>query len=85
MEIQDLQAELSNRKTDYEEFKYDYNANVDITVIDARDEIATNDYYIRTYKNDANKFKKHATKKLGEGNKVENVQKTYNIEPDATL
>ena len=82
IEIQDLQAELGNRKTDYEEFQYDYNANVAITVIDVRDEIATNDYYIRIYKNDE-PIQELRYEELEEGNKVENVQKTYNIEPDA--
>ena len=83
VEIQDLQIELGNRKTDYETFQYDYNANVAITVNDARDEITTNDYYIRTYKNDA-QIQEIRYEEIGEGNKVENIQKTYNIEPDAT-
>ena len=82
VEIQDLQAELGNRKTDYEEFKYDYNANIAVTVIDARDEIATNDYYIRIYKNNEQIQEIHY-EELSEDNKIENVQKTYNIEPDA--
>ena len=82
VEIQDLQVELGNRKTDYEEFKYNYNANVAITVNDARDEIQTNDYYIRIYKNDE-QIQELRYEELSEDNKVENVQKTYNIEPDA--
>ncbi len=82
VEIQDLQAEIGNRKTDYEEFKYDYNANVLVTVNDARNEITTNDYYIRIYKNDK-QIQEIRYEELGEDNKVENVQKTYNIEPDA--
>ena len=43
VEIQDLQIELGNTKTNYEEFKYTYNVNMGITVNDTRDEIATND------------------------------------------
>ena len=82
IEIQDLQAELGNRKTDYEEFKYDYNANVSITVNDARDEITTNDYYIRIYKNDE-QIQEIRYEELREENKVEDVQKTYNIDSDA--
>ena len=82
VEIQDLQAELGNRKTDYETFQYDYNANVSITVNDTRDEITTNDYYIRIYKNDE-QIQEIRYEEIGEENKVENVQKTYNIEPDA--
>ena len=82
IEIQDLQAELGNRKTDYELFLYDYNANVEITVNDTRDEITTNDYYIRIYKNDE-QIQELRYEEIEENNKVENVQKTYNIEPDA--
>ena len=82
VEIQDLQVELGNRKTDYEQFQYDYNANVAVTVNDARNEITTNDYYIRIYKNDE-QIQEIRYEELGEDNKIENVQKTYNIEPDA--
>ena len=82
VEIQNLQTELGNKKTDYEEFRYDYNANVAVTVNDARNEIITNDYYIRIYKNDEQVQEIHY-EEIGENNKIENVQKTYNIEPDA--
>ncbi len=82
VEIQDLQAELGNRKTDYETFQYDYIANVLVTVSDARDEIETNDYYIRIYKNNE-QIQELRYEEIGEDNKVENVQKTYNIESDA--
>ena len=82
VEIQDLQAELGNRKTEYEEFKYDYNANIAVTVIDARDEIATNDYYIRIYKNNE-QIQEIRYEELSEENKIENIQKTYDIELDA--
>ncbi len=82
VEIQDLQVELGSKKTDYEEFKYDYNANVEITVNDARDEIITNDYYIRIYKNEE-KIQEIRYEELEEDNKVEDVQKTYNIESGA--
>ena len=82
VEIQELQAELGSRKTDYELFQYEYNANIGITVNDARDEITTNDYYIRIYKNNE-QIQELRYEEIGEDNKVENVQKTYNIEPDA--
>ena len=82
VEMQNLQIELGNKKTDYEEFKYDYNANVEVTVNDERDEIATNDYYIRIYKNNK-QIQELRYEEIGEDNKVENAEKTYNIEPDA--
>ena len=82
VEIQDLQAELGNKKTEYEQFQYDYNANVSITVNDERSEITTNDYYIRIYKNDE-QIQEIRYEELGEDNKVENIQKTYGIDADA--
>ena len=82
VEIKDLQIELGDKKTDYEEFKYDYNANVAITVNDTRNEIVTNDYYIRIYK-DNEQIQELRYDELGEENKVENAQKTYNIDQDA--
>ena len=81
IEIQDLQAEFGNKKTDYEEFKYDYNANVAITVNDERNEITTNDYYIRIYKNDE-QIQEIRYEELEEDNKVENIQKEYKVEPN---
>ena len=83
IEFQNLQVELGNRKTDYEEFKYDYNANIAVTVIDARNEIITNDYYVRIYKNNE-QIQEIRYEEIGEENKVENVQKSYNIEPNET-
>ena len=82
VEIKNLQVELGDKKTDYEEFKFDYNANIAITVNDARNEITANDYYIRIYKNDE-QIQEIRYEELGEDNKVEDIQKTYNIEPDA--
>ena len=81
VEIKDLQIELGDKKTDYEEFKYEYNANVEVTVNDERDEITTNDYYIRIYKNNE-QIQELRYEEIGEDNKIENVQKTYSIEPD---
>ncbi len=82
VEIQDLQIELGNKKTDYEEFKYEYNANVAVTVNDTRNEITTDDYYIRMYKNDEQK-EEIRYEELGEDNKVENLQKSFEVDSDA--
>ncbi len=83
VEVQDLQIELGSKKSAYEEFQYEYNANVAITVNDSRNEITTNDYYIRIYKNDE-QIQELRYEELGETNKVKNVQKTYNVDSDAT-
>ncbi len=82
IEVQDLQIELGNRKTGYEEFQHDYNANVSVRVNDVRNEITTNDYYIRIYKNNE-QIQELRYEEIGEDNRVENVQKKYNIESDA--
>ena len=49
--IKDLQVELGSKKTNYEEFKYNLNSKIKISLEDKKDEITTNDYYIRIYKN----------------------------------
>ncbi len=83
VEIQDLQIELGNTKTSYEEFKYTYNANVGITVNDTRDEITTNDYYVRIYRNNE-QVEEIRYEELEEENKVENVSKLYEVDIDAS-
>ena len=43
IEIKDLQIELGNKKTEYEEFKYDLQSSYSINLEDKRNEITTND------------------------------------------
>lgn len=83
VEIQDLQIELGDTKTNYEEFKYILNANMNITVNDVRDEITTNDYYVRVYK-DGEQIQEIRYEELGEENKVENAKKSYEVEENGT-
>lgn len=83
VEIQDLQIELGDTKTNYEEFKYILNANMNITVNDIRDEITTNDYYVRVYK-DGEQIQEIRYEELGEENKVENAKKAYEVEENGT-
>lgn len=83
VEIQDLQIELGDTKTNYEEFKYILNANMNITVNDVRDEITTNDYYVRVYK-DGEQIQEIRYEELGEENKVENAKKVYEVEENGT-
>ena len=49
IEVQELQIELGNKKTSYEEFKYKLQSNYTMNLEDKRDEITTNDYYIKVY------------------------------------
>ena len=50
--IKDLQIELGDTKTEYEEFKYNQNAKINIQIENKQKELVTDKYYIRTYKND---------------------------------
>ena len=52
IEIKELQIELGNKKTSYEEFKYILQSNYSINLEDKRNEITTNDYYIKIYEDD---------------------------------
>ena len=76
--IQELQVELGNKQTSYEEFKYTLQSNYSVSLIDRRDEISSNDYYIKVYEND-NLIKEDRYEELPESNILENVVKTYEV------
>ena len=76
IEIQELQVELGNRKTSYEEFKYVLASNYSINLEDRRDEITTNDYYIKVYE-DSNLIKTDRYEEIPEENVITNSIKTY--------
>ena len=77
--IKDLQIELGDKKTNYEEFKYEMIGNVIINLEDKRDEIATNDYYIKIYKEDE-LVQEERYEEIPENNIVKNEVKTYATE-----
>ena len=54
IEIKDLQIEVGNKATSYEEFKKTdtYLGNTLVSLNDSRDEIPTDDYYVKVYKED---------------------------------
>ena len=81
IEIQELQIELGKRKTSYEEFKYTLQSNYSINLEDRRDEIITNDYYIKIYE-DNNLIKTDRYEEIPEENKIENAIKTYETQTD---
>ena len=74
--MKELQIELGNRKTNYEEFKYILQSTYSINLEDRRDEIETNDYYIKIYE-DNNLVKTDRYEEIPEENKIENEIKTY--------
>ena len=76
IEIKELQIELGNKKTSYEEFKYVLASNYSINLEDRRNEIATNDYYIKVYE-DNNLIKTDRYEEIPEQNTIINAIKTY--------
>ena len=76
IEIQELQVELGNRKTNYEEFKYTLQSNYSINLEDRRDEITTNDYYIKLYE-DNNLIRTDRYEEIPAENIITNAIKTY--------
>ena len=79
IEVKELQIELGNRKTNYEEFKYTLQSNYSINLEDKRDEIATNDYYIKIYE-DNNLVKENRYEEIPEENVITNAIKTYEVQ-----
>ncbi len=76
IEIKELQIELGNRKTSYEEYKYTLQSNYSINLEDKRDEITTNDYYIKIYEDD-NLVSTDRYEEIPEENVITNAIKTY--------
>ena len=76
IEIQELQIELGNKKTSYEEFKYNLQSNYSINLEDKRDEITTNDYYIKVYEDNI-LIKTDRYEEIPEENVITNAIKTY--------
>ena len=79
IEIKELQVELGNRKTNYEEFKNMLQSNFIINLEDKKNEITTNDYYIKIYKEDE-LVQEERYEEIPENNIVENEIKTYATE-----
>ena len=49
--LKDLQLELGDKKTEYEEFRYVQKAQISVQIENKQEELVTDKYYIRTYKN----------------------------------
>ena len=79
IEIQELQVELGNQKTSYEEYKYTLQSSYSVNLEDRRDEITTNDYYIKIYE-DNNLVKEDRYEEIPEENVITNAIKTYETE-----
>ena len=79
IEIKELQVELGNKKTSYEEFKNMLQSNFIINLEDKKNEITTNDYYIKIYKEDE-LVQEERYEEIPENNIVKNEVKTYATE-----
>ena len=79
IEIKELQIELGNKKTSYEEFKYTLQSDYSVNLEDRRDEITTNDYYIKIYE-DNNLVKEDRYEEIPEENVITNAIKAYETE-----
>ena len=79
IEIKELQVELGNKKTSYEEFKNMLQSNFIINLEDKKNEITTNDYYIKIYKENE-LVQEERYEEIPENNIVENEVKTYATE-----
>ena len=79
IEIKELQVELGNKKTSYEEFRNMLQSNFIINLEDKKNEITTNDYYIKIYKEDE-LVQEERYEEIPENNIVENEVKTYATE-----
>ena len=76
IQIKEVQVELGNQKTSYEEFKYTLQSNYSINLEDRRDEITTNDYYIKIYE-DENLITTDRYEEIPAENIITNAIKTY--------
>ena len=76
--VKDLQIELGNKKTNYEEYKYEMKGEAIVNLEDKRDEISTNDYYIKIYENNEEKSNTKY-EDIPENNKLENIIKNIVI------
>ena len=79
IEIKELQVELGNKKTSYEEFRNMLQSNFIINLEDKKNEITTNDYYIKIYKENE-LVQEERYEEIPENNIVENEVKTYATE-----
>ena len=79
IQIKELQIELGNKKTSYEEYKYTLESKYSINLEDKRDEITTNDYYIKIYE-DGNLVKTDRYEEIPENNIITNAIKSYDTE-----
>lgn len=80
--IKDFQVELGKTKTSYKPYTYDLEAKISVDLVDLRNEIEEDDYYIRIYKNSELVITENY-KEINEENKVENAIKKFILEDNS--
>ena len=81
--VKNLQIELGARKTAYEPYEYILDSSFNINLEDKRDEITTNDYFLKIYE-DNTLIKTDRYEEISENNIIENIEKEYEVNSDKT-
>ena len=79
--VKDLQIELGDKKTSYEQFKYQMAGNFKVNLEDKRNEISNNTYYIKIIKN--NELLLEEPNELNEEHNIVDLIKTYELEENS--
>ncbi len=82
VQIKELQVEIGDDRTDYEEFIYDLDATFEINLIDGNNEIDTNDYYLLLYK-DGELISTNRYEEIGSSNMVVDSIKDFILDENA--
>ena len=79
--FKDLQIELGTEKTTYEPFQYKFQAELEVNLEDKKEEIPTNDYYLKIYQN-GELQEEIRYEELIETNEVIGVKKEFIVDQD---
>ena len=79
--FKDLQIELGTKKTTYEPFKYKFQVDLEVNLEDKKEEIPTNDYYLKIYQNGELK-EEIRYEELVETNEVIGAKKEFIVDQD---
>lgn len=77
--LKNIQVEKGRTATAYRDYEYNWISNFIIDLVDNRDEISTNDYYLRIYKQE-NLLDEFRYIEIDDTNKVEGAVKSFDLE-----
>lgn len=81
--LKNVQVELGKSASSYKPYEYELESNFIINLNDARNEITTNDYYLRIYEN-GRQNKQDRFIEIDDTNSVKDALKTYNLNNDTS-